>query len=143
MRFSAWIETEENVETITLLLSSEGQPKGTTFLYEIEAATWEEVQAVHHIRMGWGPYVPGGEPEMCPAHKSEHVVYYPAGSGQCWKCESEKSAKLEPTSDFDRGVERAAKHVEAHSCVSSCCHAQPSETEAAQLAACVRKIKDA
>lgn len=36
------------------------------------------------------------------------------------------------------GVEAAAKLVESHSCVSSCCDAQLSAVEAKALAACIR-----
>ena len=36
------------------------------FLYQVEADTYEEAMAVHHIKMGWGPYVPMGEAQACP-----------------------------------------------------------------------------
>lgn len=36
-------------------------------------------------------------------------------------------------------VEACAKHVENHSCVASCCDAQPSGGEAKSLADCVRR----
>jgi hypothetical protein len=52
-------------------------------LYEFEAATWEEAMAIHHLRMGWGPYNPRCNAEECPQCKA---VYYPEGSGQCWRC---------------------------------------------------------
>ncbi len=42
---------------------------------------------------------------------------------------------------FNAGIERAAVLIESHSCVSSCCDAQPSGGEAAELAKCVRKLK--
>lgn len=37
-------------------------------------------------------------------------------------------------------INEVAEHVESHSCVSSCCGAQPSGGEAKQLADCVRSI---
>ena len=42
--------------------------------------------------------------------------------------------------EFNHGVETAAKHIKAHSCVSSCCDAQPAGGDAAELAECVRKL---
>lgn len=52
-------------------------------LYSFEAATYEEAQALHNLRMGWGPYRPLGEPAPCP---SCGAFYYPEGSGECWRC---------------------------------------------------------
>jgi len=52
-------------------------------LYEIEAATWEEAMAIHSLRQGNAPYRPEGTPERCPGCEA---LYYPLGSGQCWKC---------------------------------------------------------
>lgn len=92
MRLSVWKIEEDN--SMQMSLTTAGQPKGGVFQYELEAATWEEAMAVYHIRMGWEPYKPGCEPEMCPVHKSLDIVYYPEGSGQCWKCELEKTEKM-------------------------------------------------
>lgn len=50
-------------------------------LYEVEAVTWEEAMAIHHLRMGWEPYKPG-KACQCPECGS---TYY-EGSGWCWKC---------------------------------------------------------
>src|SRR5689334_30513 len=52
-------------------------------LYSFEAATHEEAQAIHSLRMGWGPYRPEGEPKPCPTCGA---FYYPEGSGECWRC---------------------------------------------------------
>jgi hypothetical protein len=41
-----------------------------------------------------------------------------------------------------RGAEEAALHVERHSCVSSCCDAQPGANEAKALAQCIRAHTD-
>jgi len=53
--------------------------------WEIEAETWEEAMAIHHLRAGFEPYVPAGAPFACP---SCGAWTYPAGSGECWKCGS-------------------------------------------------------
>jgi hypothetical protein len=52
-------------------------------LHRIEAATWEEANAIHSLRMGEAPYTPLGEPAPCPKCSA---TYYPHGSGQCWRC---------------------------------------------------------
>lgn len=52
-------------------------------LYAFEAATWEEACAIHHLRMGFEPYVPAGEAAPCPRCEA---WYYPEGSGACWRC---------------------------------------------------------
>lgn len=52
-------------------------------LFELEAATYEEALAVFNLRMGFGPYTPGGEPEPCPRCGA---WFYPGGSGECWRC---------------------------------------------------------
>ena len=56
---------------------------GAKMLYQIEAGSWEEAQAVHALRMGWQPYRPNGEPAPCPRCGA---TFYPQGSGQCWRC---------------------------------------------------------
>jgi hypothetical protein len=38
------------------------QPDCETLLWRIEAATLEEASAIHHLRLGWEPYKPEGEP---------------------------------------------------------------------------------
>ncbi len=52
--------------------------------YRIEADTFEEALAVHHIKMGWSPFQPAGEPKPCP--NSCGGVFYPEGSGECPNC---------------------------------------------------------
>ena len=42
-------------------------PEDARLLHRVEADTLEEAMAVHYIKMGWGPYVPEGEPEECPS----------------------------------------------------------------------------
>jgi hypothetical protein len=58
-------------------------PDDAELLWEIEAATLEEARAIYHLRMGFEPYVPMGEWEPCPKCGA---VFYPEGSGQCWRC---------------------------------------------------------
>ena len=59
------------------------QPDCETFLWRIEAATSEEASAIHHLRLGWGPYKPMGEAKPCPKCGA---MFYPEGSGECWRC---------------------------------------------------------
>jgi hypothetical protein len=59
------------------------QPNCVVLLWRIEAATFEEASAIHHLRMGWDPYKPMGKPQACPKCG---VAYYPKGSGECWRC---------------------------------------------------------
>jgi len=54
------------------------------FLYRLEADTYEGAMAAHHIRMGWGPYVPMGEAQACP--KGCGAMFYPEGGGDCPNC---------------------------------------------------------
>lgn len=58
-------------------------PTDAVLLWEVEADTWEEAQAIHHLRMGFGPYVPMGDSKPCPKCGTP---YYPEGSGECWRC---------------------------------------------------------
>jgi len=53
------------------------------FLWEIEAATLEEANAIYHLRMGFEPFIPNGNPEQCP---NCAAWFYPEGSGECWRC---------------------------------------------------------
>ena len=54
------------------------------FFWRIEAGTWEEAQAIYHLRQGWEPYQPEGAAVPCPECGALH---YPSGSGQCWRCD--------------------------------------------------------
>jgi hypothetical protein len=90
MKWAAWKNVEDGSTTFTL--AGRPVPEGGVPLWEIEAATWEEACAVYHVRMGWEPYRPSGEPAACPVHGEDFVVY-PEGSGKCWKCEEERLAR--------------------------------------------------
>ncbi len=51
----------------------------------IEAATWEEANAIFNLRQGYEPYKPIGKAEECPntiAHR--YFCYYPMSSGKCF-----------------------------------------------------------
>ncbi len=52
-------------------------------LWEFDAATDEEAMCIHFLRLGWHPYRPNGDVSQCPTCGA---MYYPEGSGQCWKC---------------------------------------------------------
>ena len=53
-------------------------------LWDIFAASSEEASAIHAMRLGWHPYNPIGEAQLCPRHCGCH--YYPKGSCQCPIC---------------------------------------------------------
>ncbi len=53
-------------------------------LYLIEASTYEEAMSDHYRRMGWGAYIPVGEPQTCP--RCGDNIFYPQGSGECPQC---------------------------------------------------------
>lgn len=53
-------------------------------LYTFEAGSREEAMAIYYTRQGWAPYKPEGEAEPCPECGA---MYYPKGSGECWRCE--------------------------------------------------------
>ena len=93
--YSAWGEKES--EDANCLVEGEGPPcfangevdeTSSEFFFKIYAASWEEAMAIYHLRQGWEPYNPNGEPKQCP---SCNAIYYPEGSGQCWKCSYENT----------------------------------------------------
>lgn len=90
--YSAWGE-KENSEA-RCLVEGEGPPRFANgeidrtcpdLCFYIEANSWEEAMAIYHLRQGWEPYRPMGEAAKCP---SCGAIYYPEGSGQCWRCNS-------------------------------------------------------
>jgi len=58
--------------------------KNPQFMHSILADSPEEASAVHHIKMGWEPYVPIGSCALCPNQCGSY--FYPEGSGVCPKC---------------------------------------------------------
>jgi hypothetical protein len=87
--YTAWAASDGSevtlIEGTGLPVFSDGnqQPDCGQLLYRITAATWEEAQAIHHLRMGWRPYDPGSAPAKC---ERCGAIYYPSGSGECWRC---------------------------------------------------------
>jgi len=86
-RFEAW-RTENGATLGTTSSIAEQRSKGlldaeAEHLYTIEAYTWEEASAIHHLRMGFEPYKPQGCAKPCPKCMA---LLYPEGSGQCWRC---------------------------------------------------------
>ena len=88
IRFEAW--QDENGTTLSDVAGiNQLKEKGliesdAVLLHVIMADTSEEASAVHHIKMGWEPYKPEGEPELCPNRCGSY--FYPKGSGECPKC---------------------------------------------------------
>lgn len=99
--YEVWSEGDATEVTLAPVASIvEQKEKGligpkAQLLYRFDAATWEEAQAIHHLRMGWEPYRPAGESNLCP--KCDSTVY-PEGSGECWKCDA--PAATEPKEFF-------------------------------------------
>lgn len=88
--YEAWAdELGLTLATTEGILSQRGArllgPK-SRLLYRFEAASWEEANAIHHLRQGWEPYKPMGEAAQCPDCDAN---FYPKGSGQCWRCDYE------------------------------------------------------
>ena len=97
--------TDEHVEGLNLSPAPGPPPQGEgdppwVFLYEFEAATWEEACAIYHLRQGFEPYKPDGEPAECPVCKA---MYYPEGSGVCWRGHGRDPAKEDAGSDPQNG----------------------------------------
>lgn len=88
--YEAWHDEQEcsitlaTSEGIQQQLSLRLLSERAKLLHRIEADTYEEAMAVHHIKMGWEPYVPAGEPRECP--KGCGAMFYPEGSGECPNC---------------------------------------------------------
>ena len=86
-QFEAW-RTEDGVVFGTLASIAEQRSKGllsssAQHLYSISARTWEEAQAIHHLRMGFEPYKPQGLAAPC---QKCGALLFPHGSAQCWQC---------------------------------------------------------
>lgn len=59
-------------------------PPNAKLLHRVEADTLEEALAVHHVKMGFAPFVPMGDARPCPNNCG--ATYYPEGSGECPNC---------------------------------------------------------
>jgi hypothetical protein len=87
-RYRAYREGPAQTGLYSEAAETEARAKGllthrAELLWEIHVATLEEALAVYHLRMGFEPYVPEGNPQPCPKCGA---VFYPEGSGQCWRC---------------------------------------------------------
>jgi hypothetical protein len=86
--FEAWEDADESITLMRAERVEDAKVHGLIdpngiMLYQIQADTWEEASAIHALRMGWSPYRPEGEPMSCPKCSA---IYYPMGSGECWRC---------------------------------------------------------
>jgi hypothetical protein len=86
--FEAWQDPEGDTTFATSASISELRTKrllsdSAVLLYSVEASSWEEAMAVHHLRMGYEPYKPLGKPAPC---SNCGALVYVEGSGQCWRC---------------------------------------------------------
>ena len=86
--FEAWQDAEGDVVFASATSIAEQRsngllPASAAMLYTVKADTWEEAMAVHHLRMGYRPYRPLGEPAPCPHCQA---LVYIDGSGECWRC---------------------------------------------------------
>jgi hypothetical protein len=87
--YEAWFDPENVSYTLAPVLEIERQRStgllsaAAEFLYRFDAATHEEAMAIHHLRLGYEPYRPVGEPRPCPDCQA---WYYPDGSAVCWRC---------------------------------------------------------
>jgi|SRR5215469_5061657 len=90
--YEVWAEGDAPDCTIITLATAEAiqeqRAKGllsasAKLRYRIDADTWEEAMAVHHIKMGWSPYQPG-KAQPCPNDCG--AVFYPERSGECPNC---------------------------------------------------------
>jgi hypothetical protein len=88
--YEAWNDPDDDSVTLAPAgTAAELRAKGllsvrATLLYRFDADTSEEASAIHALRMGWEPYRPIGESTPCPRCGA---IYYPQGSGQCWRCD--------------------------------------------------------
>jgi hypothetical protein len=70
--YEAWHDPDQNAYPCgTAEQMADNRRRGSIgpralLLYAFEAATHEEAQAIHSLRMGWGPYRPLGGTETMP-----------------------------------------------------------------------------
>ena len=88
IKYQAWKDAE-SVTCATLKAFNYQKKTGLVddhilILHIIEAETYEEAMAVHHIKMGWDPYIPAGNAVLCPNNCGSY--FYPEGSCTCPKC---------------------------------------------------------
>ena len=87
--YEAWADPENDcISLVATQGAEELRAKGllgasADLLYRFQAATHEEAMAIHRLRMGWEPYCPVGAAAPCPVCTA---MFYPEGSGECWRC---------------------------------------------------------
>lgn len=86
--YEVWVDSESvtlaTVEGIKWQKEKDLLGGDAKLLHKFSAATPEEASAIHHLRMGFEPYKPMGEPVLCP--KGCEAYFYPQGSGVCPNC---------------------------------------------------------
>jgi len=55
--------------------------------YQFEACSWEEANAIYHLRQEFEPYNPDVPAAPCPKCG---VLFYPEGGGECWNCDHQQ-----------------------------------------------------
>jgi len=88
--YEAWVEetsiTFSDLENLETQRTKGLLGENAKLLHRIEADTPEEAMAVHHIKLGFSPFIPIGQPASCP--NGCGAIYYPKGSGECPNCGS-------------------------------------------------------
>lgn len=95
MLFECWEMEDGSIQFGTYESNRKSAPKEERkrLVHCVDLPTFEEALAVHHLRMGWGPFKPMGNAEPCPACGA---FYYPEGTGACYRCclEEEERRRL-------------------------------------------------
>jgi hypothetical protein len=87
--YEAWQDLDDNSillatpEAVTDQRAKRLLGPNAELFYRLEAATREEAEAIHALRMGWTPYRPVGRPAPCARFGA---TYYPDGSAECRRC---------------------------------------------------------
>ena len=106
------------------LLGATTTPERVEAEQDAEAARWQDRIATVIVNAGLTLIDPSGNESGDPVD---------------WTADQVGAALMEAGTFATRtGAEEAALHVERHSCVSTCCDANPSANEAKALAECIR-----
>ena len=88
MEYEVWMSNDGSTlttkENAQLMLNQGLIDSDSILLHSFMASTDEEANAIYNLRMGYEPYVPKGNSELCPNKCGCH--YYPEGSSQCPNC---------------------------------------------------------
>jgi hypothetical protein len=88
--FTAWSSKDGVISTLVegearpCFADGTPDPTAEILLWTVEVGSIEEATAIRNLRNGWEAFQPEGEAEPCPQCGA---LYYPMGSGQCWRCE--------------------------------------------------------